>query len=308
MDLIINEVIIGKSPSNNKITGTFKCECGFVYRRYDWDEEGQRKYEYDCVLSYGETFHKRLIELRKQGVIAKEMARLLDVSCGMIRSQLRSLLANNLVPINKPDSSSISGAEISKIRKNYRAIWLKSRKENPGLKRSKLARLNSINSKIYVWMLSNDRKWFEENSPIKVITERQPTRVNWEERDKILCAKVKELTKQILNSSGKPVRITVYGISTTLKFAYIIRRKPELLPKTNQVLRKNAESIEEFIVRRIRFVEESFKQERNEASYWKLLSRANVMSPRLIKLPKVQMALGESLKRLEQAKISGWVI
>lgn len=91
-----------------------------------------------------------------------------------------------------------------------------------------------------------------------------------------------------------------------MKIAYLVTKRPNCIPSTIEVLRKYAESTEDFIARRIRYVTDCFIKEKVIATSWQVLNRAKVSRPRLLKLPTVQEAVRISTARLENFRVSGW--
>jgi hypothetical protein len=102
------------------------------------------------------------------------------------------------------------------------------------------------------------------------------------------------------------VKISVTGIANKLGIAHVVSKRPECIPKTIQILKKYAESTEEFIVRRVRFLADSFIREKTLVTYTQLIKRAHLMQPHLLQLPKVQHEIIASLSRIKDAYDSGW--
>jgi len=300
-ELKINDVRFGKSASSKKITATFYCDCDFVYRRYGWDEEGKRKNEYDSVISYGEVFCNKILDLQKKGMTRNAIAKFLNLSKGTIVSQLNRLRTSRVI---KEEKVRLRTDSIKTLRKLYRADWIERQKQNPDLGRSKLSLLDR---KSYQWLIKHDREWFNENSPERKVVKEKANRINWAERDLEFAAKANVLAKKFLTSPNYPVRVTVTGIAKRLKIAYLVSKRPDCIPKTIKNLKTNAESTEEFIARRILYATDCLISERVAAQPWMVLNRAKVSRPTLIQLPKVQIALVRSKEKLERAYYSGSV-
>jgi hypothetical protein len=298
-ELRITEVRLGKAYGLNKITATFYCDCNFVYRRYGWDEEGERKYEYDFVITYGEVFCNKILDLQKKGMTRNAIAKFLNLPKGTIESQLNRLRTSKVIT---GEIARLKTDSIKTLRKSYRSEWIKMQKQNPCLGRHKLSLLNR---KSYQWLKVHDGEWFEENSPERKVIKEKANRVNWAERDLELAAKADVLAKEFLTSLKSPVRVTVTGIAKRLKIAYLVVKRPDCIPKTIKILKKNAESTEEFIARRILYATNCLISEKVPAQPWMVLNRAKVSSPKLIKLPKVQIALARSKEKLERAYYLG---
>lgn len=298
-ELRINDIKFGKSASSQKIAATFYCDCDFVYRRFGWDEEGQRKYEFDYVISYGEIFSNKLLYLKKKGMAPDAIAKFLSLSIGIIQSQLKKLRASQITKREKMRSKSNL---IEELRRSYRADWIQRQKQNPDLGRYGLS---MVNRRCYEWLRKYDGEWFEKNSPERMVIKEKANRINWAERDVELAAKADVLANEFLTSPDYPVRVTITGIAKRLKFAYLVVKRPDCIPKTIEILKKNAESTEDFIARRILYATDCLISEKVPAQLWMVLNRAKVSRPSLIKLPKVQIALAKSKEKLETAYYSG---
>lgn len=125
-----------------KITATFACDCGFVYRRFGFDETGQRHYEYDFIISFGDVWLGKLRELHKRGYDAVRIASELKVSVSTIKNAIKRLLLEESNPHRyRVGNTGFSPEKIEMMRKAYRAEWLKIRHENPDLSRAELKKI-----------------------------------------------------------------------------------------------------------------------------------------------------------------------
>ena len=136
---------------------------------------------------------------------------------------------------------------------------------------------------------------------------RKKLRIDWKKRDVEYCQNVEKLAKEILSSSDYPVQLTITGLSKRLNFQHMVNKTPHRIPKTLKMLKNYAENTEEFIVRRINYVTESFVKENIYASKSAILTKVRVSKPTLVQLPKVQTALDKSFAKLEKLKNSGFI-
>jgi hypothetical protein len=303
-ELTINKFVVGKKQKENIISGTFTCDCGFAYRRYGWDEQKKRLYEYDYVYSYGEAFQQRLAELHKKGLTFEKIALSMNMPKSSIEAQIKILSANNFVLVKKYRSLR-SNEKMAAKQKSYRTNWKEMQKTNPEFGRRQLG---EVNRKIYQWLATNDKEWFEQNSPSRRVAREKAPRIDWKRKDEELFTQTEQMALEMLNSSDKPIQVTVTGIAKRLQFAYIVSKRPDCIPRTIKVLHKYAESTEEFIARRVRYATDCFVREKISAPRWKILIRACVTKPALVQLPKVQEAIAESVSRISNAHDSGWII
>lgn len=286
------------------VSGIFKCACGFIYQRYGWDEKGEKFYEYDSVISYGETFDKAILNLLNRGLSKKEIAGTLKTSVDTVNSHLRGLLNTdeNFVSTKRKLKKAASKYYKSK-RDLFRNEWKKLRRNNPNLNRTDLRKLNPT---IGNWLYTKDMQWLDINSPRRRVNKAPKIRIDWKKKDEELSFKTENLALEILNSSGKPVRVSVTGLANRLKFTYIVNKRPDCIPQTIKILHKYAESTEDFIARRVYFAANCFIEEKQTATYWQLIMRACVIKPHLVKLPKVQVAITDSLNQIKKFCSKGW--
>lgn len=99
-EFMISECKVSRRGEN--IRGTFSCSCGFTYRRSGWDEQKSRIYEYDKIISYGESYEKKMSTDKIQEIAQKYEER----------------------------------------KSTHRSKWSKILKANPNLGRSKLRLIN----------------------------------------------------------------------------------------------------------------------------------------------------------------------
>lgn len=280
----------------------FKCDCGFTYKRIGCDE-GKRFFEFDSIVSYGDVFIKKLLELKDKNFSPKQIALELNVSVNCAESLLKKFYGNN----DSLSNIAIAFEERNKAnlekRDSYRSQWKRMRRLNPKMIRTELKKLNPTISN---WLWANDKQWFDANSPARQVSRKRKIYVDWKKRDVFFSIKTENLALELLKNSGKPIRVTKTGLAKRLNFAYIVRKRPECIPKTIKTLEKYAESTEDFIARRIRFVAGCFIQERIQASYWQLIMRAGVIKPHLLHLPKVKAAINDSLNQIKNLSNSGW--
>jgi hypothetical protein len=284
-----------------KTVGTFSCDCGFVYRRFNLDEQGKRLYEYDQVIYYGEAFYKKLIELQQNGLDIISISSTLEFPERIIKSQLRNVSLNS--PAAKAQKRKILMSKKQKKRLRFRSEWRDLLNSYPQLSRMEL---KLINPTAYSWLQLKDKEWFDKNKPTRRKITDKDNRINWKEKDNELSIKAETIALEMLNSTGKPVRVSVTGVAGKLSIAYLVNKRPDCIPKTIQILKKYAESTEEFIVRRLRFSTDCCIKEKFPAADWQLMIRASVMKPHLVQLPKVQKEIAESLKRIKVTHENGW--
>ena len=167
---IVKKVIItNKQKSDTEISGTFYCECGFVYRKFGRDEKGRRRFKFDRIVKFGDVWDEALKQVFEESEPDLDGLKDIAVKFGVVeRTLLRQLVRlgltnkyKSLMP-KRLGKARMSFREIEQKRVLYRKKWLKMRKENPELSRSKL---RWVNETVHTWLYKNDRVWLIENYP-----------------------------------------------------------------------------------------------------------------------------------------------
>lgn len=108
--------------------------------------------------------------------------------------------------------------EIDKKVKSHKPIydleekrkqWLELIKANPNKPRCELKK---IGKGLHTYIYKYDKEWYNSVTPIYKRTKSVKEYVDWTERDEIILKKVKVAVDNILNKSGKPVKISYLSI------------------------------------------------------------------------------------------------
>ena len=271
--VIENVVITNKQKSNTEISGTFYCDCGFVYRKFGRDEKGNRKFEFNRVVQFGEVWDNALKQIFEQGEpnLEETAKKFGVVERTLLRQLVRLGLTNkyeSLMP-KRLGKARMSFKEIEEKRMAIREEWLKMRRENPKLSRSKL---RWVNETVHSWLYKNDRIWLQENYPPLKDYPTGTKLVDWNERDEETAPKIKELAAELKSLPGRPIFVSKTILYRRLKIANLLKR-PEFIPKTIQALEFFSETFEEYAVRRIEWgVEECVEKNKpiNQFAFMKL--------------------------------------
>lgn len=303
-DLRIGNLSIKKMfHRESGLSATFECDCGFTYRRFNYYDDAERTYEYDSIISFGDVFIKKLLDLKNKELSAHQIGLALNISESTVKLQLKKLYKENNILLTDSSLEQLQIDDINKKRDSHRSKWKKLQQTNPKLNRTQLRKLNP---KIGNWLYVHDMTWLNENSPPRQIIKGRKYRIDWKNKDKELSIKTKNLALELLNSSDKPIRVSTTCLAKRLNFHYLVIKRPECIPNTIKTLKKYAETTEDFIARRIYHTAECFINEKKAATYWQLIMRANVLAPHLIQLSKVQKAIEESLIKIDKFRNLGW--
>ncbi len=299
---VIEKVIIkNKQKSNTEILGTFYCDCGFVYRKFGRDEEGKRRFEFDRVVQFGEVWDDTLKKVFKQSepnLNEEEAAKNLGVVKRTLSRQIARLCLTDKYDSLKPKrvgNVRMSYKEIEARCPAFRDAWLKMRKENPELSRSKLRR---VNEPVHAWLYKNDKIWLFENYPEIKKNRVRCNLVDWKKRDEEAALKIKELADELKSRSGRPVFVSKRILSRKLKIANLIHY-PKLVPKTTEALETHSETFEGYAFRRIEWGIKECVKENKLVSQFAFMKLTGFSPSTLAYRPSTKDKFYEALKTIE---------
>lgn len=114
----------------------------------------------------------------------------------------------------------MSFEEIEEKRMNIREEWLKMRRKNPELSRTKL---RWVNEPIHSWLYKNDKIWLQENCPPLKDYPTGTQLVDWNERDEETAPKIKELAGELKSLPGRPIFVSKTILYRRLKIANLLK-------------------------------------------------------------------------------------
>jgi len=129
-------------------------------------------------------------------------------------------------------------------RRQYRRRWKSLISANPGAARNDLVLIDSM---CCGWLRTNDKEWYDRNSPLK------RTKTDWVKRDDEYLEAIKDAVEQMANYVGRSQRLTVTAISKKAAVSSKIHEylASGRLPKTKAFLDENIESREQFRKKKI---------------------------------------------------------
>ena len=239
---VVTECQVVKRINDGTPVGTFFCDkCGFIYRRSGPDKSNEDRFRKNRVISYGEVFGKRLLELYElQKLSFREIGRLLKVDKSVVSRKIRQ--AKNPQPMKFEDDGFVVE------RQSRRKGWIEFLNENPSLSRNDIYKKHM--GKVS-WFYRNDRTWFQHHLPPTKIT--PSSHVDWNSRDTEFEQKIEEAVVQIQAMRNPLVRVSVGRISQALHIGDILYKAENLekMPKTKEMLSGVVESVEEFQMRKL---------------------------------------------------------
>lgn len=114
--------------------------------------------------------------------------------------------------------------------------------------------LRSMNNAAYQWLNIHDKDWFERHMPPKRSLKPVPKKINWDEKDSEVLAKVKKSVSQLLSKRNPFVRVTIQTVCNRTDEKYRILRNLSKLIKTKAYLDAVSESTLQFQYRKIHCV------------------------------------------------------
>jgi hypothetical protein len=287
--------------------GTFRCACGFTYIHrlpYNSDEDELRAGK---VKDYGSVWELALKEFWNNPYFTlKDIALELGVYHKTIKYQALRLGLNFPRPGPGFPLTQVSPKHQKRVKRDkssrsnelkvFRRKWLSNLKKNNGASRSVLRR-HLIH--IYYWLSKHDRVWLEAHLPPPRWNNRGSGLLDWGNRDAQIADEVRRTTSQLMNTEGRPIRITKSAIFRDRKqYKWLISRKnASKLPLTLKALSEVVETRVQFSLRRIRWAVDCFSRENIVPSFSRLAQRAGVANS--VSLPEVDAALESSLRILQ---------
>ncbi|MGI8386586.1 TnsD family transposase [Robertmurraya sp. P23] len=260
---IVNSCIVTRDYKTGKPIGTFSCLCGFVYSRKGPDITLNDRCRIGRIKEFGHIWKAKLIEIANMDISLRKKAEILGVDPMTVK---RKLLGEE-----KEDF------RINRVNSNltvYRVKWLEILQNNKG---STITEIRNCFPNIYSYLIRNDKEWLRKNYPDVIKTSaKKINRVDWNKRDLETAEKVKLVAKEILLETTQLIRVTKNEIGRRLRNLGSLYNNLSKMPKTQQILDKVVESIEEFQVRRIKHVAKELKITNSVIKEWELIRRAGL--------------------------------
>jgi len=258
-EAVVDSCVITRDFKTHNPVGTFACDCGFVYSRKGPDKNADDRYKIGRIKSFGVVWKRKLGELSKQDLSLRKKAVILGVDPMTVKNKLNPKMG-------------CKENDLTEVLEEYRRTWSLLLENNQG---KTITEIRSLNFKIYMWLYRNDKGWLYENYPKTVVkTQVSKIRIDWDKRDTNIAKQVKLIAKEIISDTEELIRVTknevgrrMVGISLAALYKNLKK-----MPKTQKALNTYIESIEQFQIRRIRYIAKtnpSFKE-------WELIRAAGL--------------------------------
>lgn len=265
---IITECKINRREGTVRPVGVFRCKCGFVYSRVGPDTNESDKYKLEYISSYGSAWEENLIRLAINERVPKlEISRELKVSVQTINSCLRRLLNNE-----RRNRISILQEKMDVKMEHERSEWLSVVNNNPGMKRTDLRR---ITRNTFYWLNKYDNAWLISHCPRPTPNTSPGIKTDWDKRDQDLVQKIFMAARQIKDTKGKPIKISIESVSRELGINNALHRSAiNRMPLTQKALKEITEELPEFYLRKVRWGIKTLKENGASLTKWKVFEIA----------------------------------
>lgn len=121
---------------------------------------------------------------------------------------------------------------------------------------------NQENKKVITQALTYKKYTKGQEIPVKPEKKeiKPKQRVNWELRDLEISILIEEECKKMLNSTEKPIRITLSNVARRIGLSSLVFKKKNMLSVSMSILDKYKESIEQYQIRRVNWVVQQFNE------------------------------------------------
>lgn len=291
-----------KGEKRGKPIAVFACDCGFIYQRIGPDKSEEDRFRYDSIREYGTVWENKIKEMWNDLSLSREeIARRLKISSLSVTN-----IAHRLnFPMNTPGARisndkahrKIPRNTLSESREIYRKEWLKVVKENPEANRNKLIKLANHE---YLWLMRNDAEWMKNYLPGVLKVPRQKEHLDWQKIDDELSVKIEKACKEIY--SEIPIkRVSITEIMRRIGYKKWIEKRELKLLKTTRIINEKLESLEDYMVRKLKLAERKFIEEKIIPSRNQLIRRAIIENTTTKSSERIQNEIAVTLKRIENS-------
>lgn len=156
---------------------------------------------------------------------------------------------------------------VNDVRATHREKWMQACSENPLMAKTQIRK--SI-KKTYMWLYRHDKSWLNEHSPVCTQRKQENKRVDWEDRDRFACDKLKTAALKLIETKGKPIWITRTKLGKMAGVLSWIEKHREKMPISETYLASVTESIIEFQLRKVRWSVGILEFHGEELKKWKI--------------------------------------
>lgn len=223
---VIKSCSLGQNCETKAPTGTFSCECGFVYSRSGPDKSRDDRYKSSRVISRGPIWEKKLLRMVDiEGRSMRSTAKLLRVDTNTVIKHLRRIRTGKTNSETEKDT----GATTDSRRKE----WLQLVADNSQLSTKGLRKLKPA---LYTWLYRHDNLWLISNSSRNKPVRSPNKRIDWEARDRQMAEAVRNAMISLGQQQESSHAITISKIGKMIGALAILQQHLDKLPETKSVL------------------------------------------------------------------------
>ena len=253
---VITDLTVSTCEKTKGVIGTFSCSCGFVYTRRAGESDPNK---ISRVKQYGEVWERECLRLANEGLSLREIGRRLHADPMTVKKHIRG--------------KEVKDGRRDLERERDRTEWLSLQQQYPNFSKTELRKLNLA---LYARLYRKDRIWLNNHSPEPAQKKTRNIRVDWNQRDLEVLAKVQHAVSRILESNGKPKRLTVSRIGAIAGVRSLLEKHLDHLPETKKYLEQTVESEEQYRLRKIHWAMEELKRQGEPLQEWKVLRKAGI--------------------------------
>lgn len=295
-----------KGTQRGKPIAAFTCDCGFIYQRIGPDKLEDDRFRYDSIREYGISWENKLREMWNDFSLSREeIGRRMKISALSVTNAAHRLN----FPMNSPGARVSNDKAhrrtprrtLSESKTIFREKWIEVLSENPQANRTKLIKIASFE---YLWLMRNDAKWIKEKLPEVLQVPRKRTYLDWEEIDNKLSAEVRDICQKILLLTPTK-RVCITEVIKRTNYKSWIEKRELKLPKTAHFLSENLESLEDYMIRKLKQTEENFLKAKKIPSRSQLTRQAVIENTTTKNSKRIQEEIDKSLIKIKDQLSKG---
>jgi hypothetical protein len=313
--LCISSVQMDKNSYESRPIGIFSCKCGFVYSRVGPDPLSHDAFTKLAVRTYGWMWETKLRELWfDQTITLKVISEYLGISVPFMKTYAKKLSLPFPRNTSKNPFGRSSRHSDTKDLFWYRNQWLATCEASP---EKSITALRRETRAIYGWLYHHDRDWLIAHRPLPIergkrrgpgpqidaiflAARKSSLQEEEKHRDGYVAQSIQSVAYQLMNTSGRPSRITRTIISQKVPQVKKLLRHPEQAPLTIQALQEVLETRDAFCIRRLWWEVKEYQKKGVCPTRSQLITKASLFYKQHI--PSVQQALDEAMNVLSQLR------
>ncbi|WP_275068617.1 TnsD family Tn7-like transposition protein [Niallia circulans] len=257
---------IDYSSDCKEVYGDFLCKCGFKERRY---LNGKSK-----VMVFGRVWEQRLVKLIQEGEGIYPISKLLKADIATIKKYAeKNDVLDKWVPSRKYTPIEKNQNTINNV--NHYDLWVDTIKGNTHLNKKEIRALIPAT---YTWLYRHDKQFLMEYNPTpSPLPKSLGVKADWDARDTEMLQKVILIVQNWDSENQKPQRKTKTSIGKKTQKMHWLEKYPGYFPKTLAYLESTIETVDEFQIRRVKWLLENDLSKRF-VKEWEIYRKAGLRS------------------------------